>query len=57
MSFKTLLSQLQGHLRQRAAGSPCLLTAPALRAPHAVELPQLRADGPASNLPSHATYH
>lgn len=57
MSFKTLLSQLQGHLRQRAAGSPCLLTAPALRAPHAVELPQLRADGPASNLPSRATYH
>lgn len=30
MSFKDLLSQLQSHLRQSAAGSPCLLTAPAL---------------------------
>jgi len=30
VSFKNLLSQLRSHLRQSAAGSPRLLTAPVL---------------------------
>lgn len=47
MPFKNLLSQLQSHLRQSAAGSPRLRTVPL---PHAAALPQCQADGPASHV-------